>query len=99
MVNIVENIKNTLEDSLLKEDLNTNLTKTERILSVAAGAYFALKGVKNIFSSPLIAASGLALGYGLLNRGLSGYCPLAEELEKETKGPEPVLIVKETIVE
>ncbi|RRN77600.1 DUF2892 domain-containing protein [Pseudoxanthomonas sp. SGD-10] len=99
MTDIIENIKGTLEGSLLKENLNTNLSKTERVLSIAAGAYFTLKGIKNVFSSPLFAATGLALGYGLLNRGLSGHCSLTEELEKESKGPEPILVVKETVIE
>ncbi len=99
MTDIIDNIKDTLEGSLLKENLNTNLSKTERILSLAVGAYLTLKGVKNVFSSPLLAATGLALGYGLLNRGLSGHCALTEELEKNSKGPEPILVVRETIVE
>ena len=92
MINSVEQLKNTLEDSLLKENINTNLSKTERILSIAGGTYIALKGLRNIFSHPLIAATELTLGYTLLNRGVSGYCAISEKLEQEPKGPEPVLV-------
>ena len=98
MTNIIENIKDTLEDSLLKEDINTNLGKTERILSAIAGSYIALKGLGNIFSHPIIAAGELAIGYGLINRGLTGHCAISEKLEKDSWGPEPVLIVKENVV-
>ena len=94
MINTVEQIKNTLEDSLLKEDINTNLSKTERLLSIAGGTFIALKGIGNIFSHPIIAAAELAAGYALLNRGVSGYCSLTEKLEQEINGPEPVLIVQ-----
>jgi hypothetical protein len=98
MTDIINNIKDTLEDSLLKENLHTNLGKTERILSAAAGTYIALKGLGNIFSHPLIATGELLIAYNLLNRGLTGYCPISERLEREDCGPEPVLIVKENVV-
>ncbi len=98
MTDIINNIKDTLEDSLLKEDINTNLGKTERILSAVAGTYIALKGLGNIFSHPLIATGELIIGYGLLNRGLTGHCSISEKLERENQGPEPILVVKENVV-
>lgn len=98
MTDIINNIKDTLEDSLLKEDLNTNLGKTERILSAVAGTYIALKGLGNIFSHPLIATGELIIGYSLLNRGLTGHCAISERLERADCGPDPVLIVKENVV-
>lgn len=98
MGNIICDIKNTLEDSLLKENIHTNIGKTERILSAIAGSYIALKGIGNIFSHPLIAAGELAIGYGLLNRSITGHCAISERLEKDDWGPEPVLIVKENII-
>ena len=89
----IEEVKHTLEDALLKEDIYTNLGKTERILSMAGGAYVLFKGIKNIFSSPLIATTELVIGFGLLQRGVSGHCSITERFDNEPKGPEPMLIV------
>ncbi len=93
----IEEIKDTLEDTLLKEGLNTNLGKTERVLSIMSGTFIFLKGVGNVFSHPLIAAGELVLGFGLLQRGISGYCSIAEKFNEEQKGPDPILIVREEL--
>lgn len=96
MKNVMRSTKQLLEEIGIKETHYTNLSKTERVLSIATGSYFALKGIKNIFSHPFIAATSLTLACGLIGRGTSGYCPVKEELEKDDMLPEPVLIVKET---
>jgi hypothetical protein len=87
-------IKDTLEEVFLKEDIYTNIGKTERILSIAGGAYICFKGVRNLFSSPLIASGELVVGYKLLQRGVSGYSEVTEKMEREVEGPEPILIIK-----
>jgi hypothetical protein len=92
----IQDIKETLEETLLSEDTNTNISKTERILSIAGGTYILLKGLRNIFSSPIIATGELIVGFGLLQRGVSGYCSIAEKYNEELIGPEPVLVVTET---
>ena len=97
MKNLFENTKELLEKTGLKESPHPNLSTTERALSIAAGSYFAIKGIKNIFSHPIIAATTLALGYGFISRGTTGYCPIAEDIEKSKSTQEPVLVVKETI--
>lgn len=91
----IEELKETLEDTLLKETLYTNLGKTERILSMAAGGYILFKGIKNVFHHPIIASTELVVGFGLLQRGISGYCAVTEKFETETRGPEPILIVNQ----
>lgn len=88
----IEEIKETLEETLLKETLYSNLGKTERILSMGAGAYILFKGIKNVFSHPLIASTELIVGFGLMQRGISGYCSITEKFENEPRGPEPVLL-------
>ncbi|MFC5281904.1 YgaP family membrane protein [Pedobacter alpinus] len=93
----IEEVKNTLEEVLLKEDIYTNIGKTERILSIASGTYIFLKGIRNVFSSPLIATTELVLGFGLLQRGISGYCSITEKLECEPQGKAPILVVSETV--
>jgi hypothetical protein len=88
----IEEIKETLEATFLKETIHTNLGKTERIISMGAGAYILYKGIKNVFSHPLIASTELVVGFGLLQRGMSGYCSITEKFENEPRGPEPVLL-------
>ncbi|MBK0383295.1 DUF2892 domain-containing protein [Pedobacter sp. SD-b] len=97
IIDKIKEVKNTLEEALLSEDINSNLSKTERVLSIAGGTYITLKGLRNIFSSPLIAAGELYIGFGLLQRGVSGYCNIAEKYNDDLEGPEPVLIVEEPI--
>lgn len=97
ITNKIEEVKHTLEDVLLKEDIYTNLGKTERILSMIGGAYVLFKGIKNVFSSPLIATTELVIGFTLLQRGVSGHCNISERLENEVKGPEPILVIDQSI--
>lgn len=89
----IEDVKNSLEETLLKEDIFTNISKTERILSMASGSYIFLKGISNIFSSPLLATTELVVGFGLLHRGVTGHCAVTEKLELREVGPSPVVIV------
>lgn len=89
----IEEVKHSLEETLLKEDIYTNIGKTERILSIASGSYIFLKGIRNVFSSPLKATTELIIGFGLLQRGVSGYCSITEKLETEPQGPPPVVVV------
>lgn len=90
----IEEVKSTLEDTLLKEDVFTNLSKTERLLSMASGSYIFLKGLGNVFSSPMLATTELLLGFGLLQRGVSGHCALTEKLEASKLGATSVVVVE-----
>lgn len=90
----IEEVTQSLEDTLLKEDIFTNISKTERILSMASGSYIFLKGVSNIFSSPLLATTELILGFGLLQRGVTGHCPVTERLENNKLGSASVVVVE-----
>ena len=79
----IKSIKETLEGSFLQPNINANLGSTERILSVAAGAYFAFAGLKNVFSHPLIAIGEITLGGSLLKRGVTGYCGVTAKFEEQ----------------
>jgi hypothetical protein len=91
----IEDVKNSLEETLLKEDIFTNISKTERILSMASGSYIFLKGISNIFSSPLLATTELVLGFGLLQRGVTGHCPITEKIEARQIGATSVVVVEQ----
>ena len=58
---IINNLTDTLNHSILQENANANVGKSERIVSVGAGAFIALKGITNVFSHPLIALTELGL--------------------------------------
>lgn len=79
MNQLIVKLKETLEDSFLKENINANVGSTERILSVATGAYFTFADIKNIFSHPFIAVGEITLGASLLKRGITGYSKFNEQ--------------------
>ena len=92
----IEEVMDSLEETFLKETIYTNLGKTERIISIASGSYLFIKGIRNVFAHPLIATTELVLGFGLLQRGISGYCAITEKIDNEATGPEPILIIRKT---
>jgi hypothetical protein len=83
---IINRVSDTLSNSsLLQESANANVGTTERAISIGAGAFIALKGVTNLFSSPLLALSELGVGGALLYRGVTGYCPVKEKLDEQER--------------
>jgi hypothetical protein len=80
---IINQVSDTLNSSILQENANANVGQTERIISVGAGAFIALKGITNVFSHPFLALTELGLGSALLYRGLTGYCPVKEKMDEK----------------
>ncbi|WP_423148440.1 YgaP family membrane protein [Rubrolithibacter danxiaensis] len=78
---MINRIGESLEDSLLQPNVNANISKSERYVSIGTGAFIALKGITNLFSSPLLALGELAIGGALLYRGVTGYCAITDRLE------------------
>ncbi|HET8829674.1 MAG TPA: hypothetical protein VFM79_10045, partial [Pelobium sp.] len=63
-------------------------------LSMASGSYIFLKGLGNVFSSPMLATTELVLGFSLLQRGVTGHCAITEKWESNKIGPTSVVIVE-----
>ncbi|MBC7913040.1 MAG: DUF2892 domain-containing protein [Pyrinomonadaceae bacterium] len=80
---IINKLTDTLDGTVLQQDENPNVGTSERIISLGAGAFIALKGISNVFSHPLLAITELGLGGALLYRGLTGYCPVKEKLDNQ----------------
>jgi len=80
---MINKLSDTLNSSILQENTNGNVGKSERIVSIGSGAFIALKGISNVFSHPYLAMTELGLGGVLLYRGLTGYCPIKEKMERE----------------
>ena len=73
---MINQIGDSLEGSLLQPNDSANIEKSERLVSVGAGAFIGLKGISNVFSNPLLAIVELGIGGALLYRGVTGYCPV-----------------------
>ncbi len=78
---LINTLKSGLDTPLLKENENTNLGKTERILSIATGTIILFNGISGIFSHPVWGLGKIVLGGSLLNRGLSGHCSVKPIIE------------------
>ena len=92
---------NNITEAWKYPELYENVTKSERWLSGAAGTYLLYKGLTSIFSHPVIALTGAAIGAGLLYRGVTGYCPMRDlaEQQKLDLAPEEVLVSETYIVD
>lgn len=67
-----------------------NIENSERIISMAAGAFIFFRGLSNIFSHPFIALAEVVVGGGLIRRGVTGHCALKESFEKADAAEELV---------
>lgn len=63
-----------------------NVGSSERILSVIAGGFILGIGMRNLFSRPLTAFSGITLGGALVYRGVTGSCPVKAAVEGDQPG-------------
>lgn len=98
MENITDKLTSTLNNSFLKNSGTPNVDTTERVISIAAGAFIFYKGLKNIWHHPIIALQEAAVGGVLLYRGATGVCPVYTRLGKDTSDPEAINITERFIV-
>ncbi len=89
---VIDTLKDTFKGPLLKENENANVSKSERILSVATGAFILFKGLTNIFSHPVLALGEVAIGGSLLRRGVTGYCPVKAIIDDQEPESVPVRV-------
>ncbi|WP_257670037.1 YgaP family membrane protein [Parapedobacter tibetensis] len=73
---------------------NRNIAKSERILSVGAGAFVLYTGITRMFKTPLSSLAEVAIGSFLILRGATGYCPV-----KDAACPYGDVTIVERIVE
>jgi len=78
---LINKVSDAIDSSVLQPNPHANVEKSERLISVGAGAFIALKGLTNVFSHPLLALAEIGIGGSLLYRGITGYCPIKEKLE------------------
>lgn len=85
-----------VKDKLSVAHDNRNIGGSERVLSVAAGAFIFYKGIVGVFKSPLGSLAEIVAGSALLLRGATGYCPVKDKLGMDD---EDVTIIEHRIVE
>jgi len=86
---ITSKLADTLEGPILQNNVNANLAKSERVLSVATGSFLLLKGVTNMFSHPLIALGEVLIGSSLVRRGVTGFCSVTAYLDSQKPSTYP----------
>jgi Flp pilus assembly protein TadB len=94
MIESINELKDTLEESLLEPNPNGNIERSERILSIASGAFLFCKGVTNLFSHPTIAMGELLIGGTLLHRGVTGFCPVKGAVEAQDPISETIVVTE-----
>jgi uncharacterized membrane protein len=93
-----DNIISTLKELNFNTSESPNIDQGERGLSIVAGSYLFLKGIKNLFKHPVIGLLETAAGGMLLYRGTTGVCPIYKRLGRDTTDPEAVNISEKITV-
>ncbi|PRY53033.1 Protein of unknown function (DUF2892) [Arcticibacter pallidicorallinus] len=87
---LIDTLKDSLNGPLLQDNPDANVSKSERIISLGTGAFILFSGITNIFSHPLISLGKIMIGGSLLQRGLTGYCPLKSSIDDSFESPAPL---------
>lgn len=69
-----------VKERLIEATENRNIANSERILSVAAGAFVLYTGIVGMFKRPLSSLAEVAVGGALILRGATGYCPVTDAM-------------------
>jgi uncharacterized membrane protein len=69
------------------ETNDTNLKWPERYASVIGGVLLGYSGIKHLFKNPWEAVVKIGAGGYLINRGVTGYCVLYDQLDKYVASP------------
>ena len=77
----IKEVLTDLKDSVLTNNPNANVGKTDRIISVGTGTFILFKGITNLFSHPLLALTELGVGATLLHRGVTGNCEIKKIID------------------
>ena len=75
-----------------------NVSNFERVASAAIGAFLVINSLKKIGRAPLRSISRIAAGGALLYRGVSGYCPMYDQLHIDGTRTESVNIRMNMVV-
>lgn len=77
-MSIMSFVIDKVKDKLEKSCENSNLGKSERVLSVVAGGFIMGSAIRKVVKHPIRGFTSLSLGGALVWRGISGRCPVKE---------------------
>jgi len=69
-----------VKERLIEASENRNIANSERVLSVAAGAFVLYTGITHMFKAPLSSLAEVAMGGALILRGATGFCPVKQAM-------------------
>lgn len=73
-------ILDDVKERLREASEHRNIANSERLLSVAAGAFVLYTGITRMFKAPLTSLAEVTLGSALILRGATGYCPVKDSM-------------------
>lgn len=73
-------ILDDVKERLREAGDHRNIANSERLLSVAAGAFVLYTGITRMFKTPLTSLAEVTLGGALILRGATGYCPVKDSV-------------------
>lgn len=98
MDNNIKKVTDKVVGSVLYPQEFQNISKSERIVSSAFGAFMIWRGFKDLFHKPSNSVWELILGAGLIYRGTTGYCAVKDTFETPLD-IKPEVMEEEYIVE
>ena len=81
---LINKVSDVLNKNVLQENPQGNVEKSERVISIGAGAFIAIKGLTNVFAHPWLAIAEFGIGGALIYRGVTGYCAVKDRLENNS---------------
>jgi len=93
-MSVLNFVINQLKDKVDEACEHGDIGKSERILSVVSGGFILGVGLKKLFHSPLTGFTSMALGGGLIYRGITGKCAIKGAIENANEPDEKVTVVE-----
>lgn len=73
-------ILDDVKERLIEANEHQNIANSERLLSVASGAFVLYTGITRMFKAPLTSLAEVSVGAALILRGATGYCPVKDSV-------------------
>jgi uncharacterized membrane protein len=90
---------NSLKNKVWQDNENANVNPTERVISIAAGAYIFYKALANVVKHPFIALEEAGVAGYLIYRGVTGVCLIYDKIGKDSTDIEAITIGERFIVD
>lgn len=82
-MSVVNFLSDKMKKRFEKACANGKIANSERVLSIIAGGFIMAYSGKRILHSPISSLPGVAIGAGLVVRGITGKCPVKGAIKGE----------------